>query len=345
MAKLFNYVCIIVIIISTISLTTSTVDGFNNSQKQEYRATQKVIIVSARDDLFQSDALSFLMQGFVEYLNTDQITQAVIDNIEIDMQPDEILSITKFDVNFATQTIQITVVSTNPNQAATIARAWGTQLVEFREHENSNLRDRDRIFAYLVGDAMIVENNDYSQVTIQPQSYGATACFYRAPWEDRFYTDINNIGNLIEKPDNICSDISTLVLEEGDLLVFKLTVRNNGHTPILTTGSFPGTVYQFDQQFDSFDHLENGEAWQVGINCQGDHRDFPWRWRLGLENLADVNNNPVYQDTFHYLEENTQQWENPSVRNCWAGLIHKDMTDSSSQLTVGHRSIQIVSVD
>lgn len=204
---------------------------------------------------------------------------------------------------------------------------------------------------------LTIEDGGLPQMEIRAQTTGATVCFYRLPWEERFYTDMDNIGDLLEKPEGSCSNVSTLTLEQGDLLVFKLTVRNYGRTPVRTIGPFPGTVYQIDQQSNSLGYLEKDGVWRIGINCQGTLSDFPWRWGIGIlgENLTEVND-PAFDDTFYYLEPDAQSevWgairmteilEERNPRSCWAGLIHEGVNIDPFQRTVGTRQIKIVPVD
>ena len=202
-----------------------------------------------------------------------------------------------------------------------------------------------------------IENGGLPQMEIMAQTTGATVCFYRVPWEERFYSEMDNLGDLIDLPEGSCSDVSTLTLEQGDLLVFKLTVRNYGRTPVRTIGPFPGTVYQINQQSNSLGYLDKDGVWRIGIDCAGTTSDFPWRWGIGTpnKNLTEVND-PEFDDTFYYLEADAQSevWgairmmeilEERNPRNCWAGLIHEGVNIDPFQRTVGTRPIKLVPVE
>lgn len=210
-----------------------------------------------------------------------------------------------------------------------------------------------------------IEQGGLPQMEIMAQNTGATVCFYRVPWEDRFYSIEGNLGDLIDLPEGSCSDVSTLTLEQGDLLVFKLTVRNYGRTPVRTIGPFPGTVYQDTQQSNSLGFLEKDGVWRVGINCQGTTSDFPWRWAIGVpdENLDTVFDKEL-NETFYYLDAAAEDEEDRGIqsevwgairmteileernpRNCWAGLIHEGVNIDPFQSTVGTRPIKLVPVE
>lgn len=149
--NLLDYVRIIVrrgwIIVLAMILTAGAAYGFSKVQTEEYRATQKVLLLPARNDLGLSETLRILLRSFVEYLNTDQVAQAVITELELDMQPGELRSNATINSDPTTLTIQIDVDLTDGDQAAAIATEWGNQLVDFREEENSGLRIEDRIHA------------------------------------------------------------------------------------------------------------------------------------------------------------------------------------------------------
>ena len=155
--NLLDYVRIIVrrgwIIVLAMILTAGAAYGFSKVQTEEYRATQKVLLLPARNDLGLSETLRILLRSFVEYLNTDQVAQAVITELELDMQPGDLRSNTTINSDPTTLIIQIDVDLTDGDQAAAIATEWGNQLVEFRDQENSNLRIEDRIEARLLDNA------------------------------------------------------------------------------------------------------------------------------------------------------------------------------------------------
>ncbi|NDJ84951.1 MAG: hypothetical protein GYB66_03605, partial [Chloroflexi bacterium] len=140
------------------------------------------------------------------------------------------------------------------------------------------------------------------QVEIAPQNVGATVCFSTLPWDDRYYTDGEVQGDPVEMPEGSCSELTTLTLEEGDLLVFKLSVWNFGDTRVRTMGPFAGTVYQFDQLASTLGYLPSDGTFRIGITCETAIDQYPWRWALGTPaDLTKVEDREL-NDTFYYLE-------------------------------------------
>jgi capsular polysaccharide biosynthesis protein len=155
--NLLDYVRIVVrrgwIIVLAIILTSGAAFGLSKLQTEEYRATQKVLLLPARNDLGLSETLRILLRSFVEYLNTDQVAGVVIEELQLDIQPGDLRSDTTINSDPTTLTIQIDVDLPDGPQAADIATEWGRQLVLFRDQENSTLRQEDRIKAQLLDTA------------------------------------------------------------------------------------------------------------------------------------------------------------------------------------------------
>jgi hypothetical protein len=198
-----------------------------------------------------------------------------------------------------------------------------------------------------------IQDGGLPQAEITPQVTGGVVWFDHMPYDDSYYTTREAEGKPIPYPEGVASDLSTVTMVQGELLVFKLTVHNYGSTPIRTAGPFPGTVYQFDQTSASLGAYEESGAWRIGINCDTAYSDFPWRWALGsLDQLTAVHDDETGH-TYYYLEpgQRSEVWgairmtaiysaRNPQY--CWAGLIHEDVGIPPFQSRVGEREIQLV---
>ncbi len=203
--------------------------------------------------------------------------------------------------------------------------------------------------------SLSIRDGGLPQVEIVPQAAGAVVYFGTMPYDGRYYTDLDTEGERIPKPEGVISDLTTLTMPLGDLLVFKLTVSNYGATPVRTAGPFPGTVYQFSQRAASLEAYEESGAWRIGINCDTAYSDFPWRWALApLEELQAVYDEET-GETYYYLlpGQRAEVWgairmtEIRKARNpqeCWAGLIHEDVGIPAFQSRVGAREIELVTV-
>ena len=200
---------------------------------------------------------------------------------------------------------------------------------------------------------LVIRDGGLPQVEIVPQTTGAVVYFGRMAYDERYFTSLAVEGERLAKPEGVISDLTTLTLAQGDLLVFKLTVHNYGATPIRTAGPFPGTVYQFEQTAASLEAYEESGAWRIGINCHTAYSDFPWRWALGsLDELQTVYDDER-DETYYYLlpGQQAEVWgairmtEIRKARNpqeCWAGLIHEDVGIPPFQSRVGAREIELV---
>ncbi len=188
---------------------------------------------------------------------------------------------------------------------------------------------------------------------IVPQATGGVVFFDQVPYDENYYTNAGMQGEKIAYPEGVASEVTTLTMVQGDLLIFKLTVNNYGSTPIRTAGPFPGTVYDFNQTAASLEAYEESGAWRVGLNCHTAYSDFPWRWALGpLDELTAVYDAEA-DETYYYLQpgQRAEVWgairmsEIRKARNpqeCWAGLIHEDVGIPPFQSRVGAREIELV---
>ncbi len=188
---------------------------------------------------------------------------------------------------------------------------------------------------------------------IIPQAVDADVFWVSVPYDERFFSDADTIGDLIalqDIPDVVSQNEVTVPY--GDMLVFRLTVNNYSDIPIRTTHPAVGTVYQQTQRTASVDALEEPGAWRVGIACDTSLTDYPYRWALANESdlitIADQQTGRDYQ----YLSANTStvvwgairmteinEFANPQT--CYAGLIHEGVNVSVENRFVGAIEVQI----
>jgi len=200
---------------------------------------------------------------------------------------------------------------------------------------------------------LTIKDGGIPQMEFAPQTTGGAVYYETIPYRDEYHTTSAQTGELLEKPEGVISDLSTLTVIQGDLLVFKLTVTNYGRTPVRTAGPFPGTVYDFNQNFATLGAYEEAGGWRVGIKCDTSLSDYPWRWAIApLAELEQVYNEAEDQ-TYYYLMpgERSEVWgavrlteivaaQNP--QDCWAALIHEQVEIPENQGNFGPREIKIV---
>ncbi len=114
-----------------------------------YRATQVVLVQPSRNDLGLAEATIRLLNSYRTYLDSREIGARVINNLQLDMTPDELKSRVVITVGQIDLTIRIDVDNEDPDIANRVAREWGSQLVEYRFRQNQTVRREDRIDAIM----------------------------------------------------------------------------------------------------------------------------------------------------------------------------------------------------
>jgi capsular polysaccharide biosynthesis protein len=152
--NLFDYGRILIrrawIVVLAVVLVSGAAYGFSRTQAVEYKATQKVAILPARNDLGLVETLRSVMQNYVEYLYTNLRADEVIRRNQFDMTAGDLRSHATINSDPTTMIIQIDVELEDPQMAQDAALTWGQLLVEFRNERNSDLRQEDRIEAELL---------------------------------------------------------------------------------------------------------------------------------------------------------------------------------------------------
>jgi hypothetical protein len=202
---------------------------------------------------------------------------------------------------------------------------------------------------------LTIRNGGTPRAEIVPQFVGVDVVFAVQPYEDRFFSTAERLGDLVDPPDAPQDlALTALTVPVGDMLVFKLTVENYSDVPIRTSGPPPGTVYNQDQRAATFKAFDESGAWRVGIDCTTAETDYPWRWGLGTVETDGIyaETDPQSDNTYLFLEPGAQvvvwgavrltEIEARNPQNCWAGLIHEDVEVSEQNRNVGSREVELV---
>ncbi len=131
-------------------LTAASAYLISRQQTPVYRSTQLVLIQPARTDLGLTEALIRLMQSYRVYLSSTDRAQQVIDVLDLDMTPGDLLAAATFTADSSRFTMQIDIDLTDGDMANDIAYEWGNLLVQYRNQENQTVQQSDRITALLV---------------------------------------------------------------------------------------------------------------------------------------------------------------------------------------------------
>lgn len=118
-------------------------------QTPVYRSIQKVLIQPARIDLSLTESSRSLLNNLSEYLNSSLRAAEVIDSLNLDMTPEQLLGNVDIVAVPISLSIEIGVDLPDGEMANRVARAWGERLVLFRDQENQKNRREDQVNALL----------------------------------------------------------------------------------------------------------------------------------------------------------------------------------------------------
>lgn len=144
-------------------LTAAAAFGFSRMQTPVYEASARLLITS-RPDFGQAQAVRIRLRDMAAWLSSSLRAQDVIDQLQLDMQPQTLLG----DVTVAAATsesiIQINVENSDPSLAQDIARVWAEQLIALRLEENAELRAEDRIEAELIDNPTVALESPQTKI-------------------------------------------------------------------------------------------------------------------------------------------------------------------------------------
>jgi capsular polysaccharide biosynthesis protein len=137
------------IIVVLAAIAAASAYFLSTQQPTVWRATQRVLIQPERADLGLTESATRLLANYAAYLDSEQIAQRVIDELQLDMLASELMSKKNIAPIQISLQIQIDVDMEQPELAAAVARQWGLVLVDFRNRANQEALRQDRIGASL----------------------------------------------------------------------------------------------------------------------------------------------------------------------------------------------------
>ena len=127
-------------------LTAIATYGFSTMQTPVYKSTARLLITS-RPDFGQTQATKSLLRDYAAWMRSSFRAQDVIDEMKLDADPYSLLGDVSIAPSSDSNIIIIEVENSDPDLANDLARAWGNQLIYWRNDENAGLRQEDRIQA------------------------------------------------------------------------------------------------------------------------------------------------------------------------------------------------------
>jgi capsular polysaccharide biosynthesis protein len=133
-------------------LTAAAAFGYSKMQTPIYKSSLRMLVQPARTDFGQAQAAKQLLRGYVQWINSSYRARQVIDALQLDMTPQDLLS----DISVATDdssfVVQINVENTDPDLANDIVRTWGNLFIQWRIDDNVNQRREDWVDAEFIDD-------------------------------------------------------------------------------------------------------------------------------------------------------------------------------------------------
>ena len=140
------------VIIVLMALTAAAAFGFSKMQTPVYQSNLRMLVQPSRTDFGQAQAAKTLLTSYEQWLYSSYRAQAVINNLQLDMTPGELLSDVRVASDGNSFIISLSVDNTDPNLANDIARAWGNELIMWQNANNDKLNKDDRITIEFVDD-------------------------------------------------------------------------------------------------------------------------------------------------------------------------------------------------
>lgn len=117
-----------------------------------YKSTVEIQVRPARTDFGQAQAAKQLLGSYEAWLDSSYRARDVIDRLELDMLPRELLSDVRIASDVNQLLIKIEVENPDGDLANDIAREWASVFLLWRNEQNQMVRMEDRIDAEVLDD-------------------------------------------------------------------------------------------------------------------------------------------------------------------------------------------------
>lgn len=135
-------------------LTAVAAFGFSKIQTPVYESNIRILVQPARTDFGQAQAAQQLLRGYVQWINSSYRAATVIDELKLDMIPNQLLSDVEVASDDSSFVVRINVENSDPDLANDIARTWGNTFIQWRIDDNATQRKEDRVDAEFIDDPL-----------------------------------------------------------------------------------------------------------------------------------------------------------------------------------------------
>ncbi len=134
------------------ALTAGSAYIFSAAQTPVYTSTAFVGVQPSRPDFGLSQAAKGLLRYYVTVIDTEKYAARVIDRLQLDLAPGQLLADSTIASDDSRFVIQIEVENTNGDTANNIARVWAEEFRAWRDAENASVQREDQVAAVLLDD-------------------------------------------------------------------------------------------------------------------------------------------------------------------------------------------------
>jgi len=117
-----------------------------------YRSTIEILVQPARSDFGQAQAAKQLLGPYEAWLYSSYRAEQVINTLQLDMVPRELLADVRIADDINQLTIKIEVENPDGEEANRIAWAWANMFLDWRNQQNQEVRREDRIDSEILDD-------------------------------------------------------------------------------------------------------------------------------------------------------------------------------------------------
>ena len=140
------------LIILVAVLTAAAAFVFSKIQSPVYESSLRLLVQPARTDFGQAQAAKQLLRGYVQWIRSSYRAATVIDQLQLDLTPSQLLSDVEVASDDSSFVIQLNVENSDPDLANDIARTWGNVFVQWRIDDNATQRKEDRVDVEFIDD-------------------------------------------------------------------------------------------------------------------------------------------------------------------------------------------------
>jgi capsular polysaccharide biosynthesis protein len=132
------------------ALTAGSAYVFSAAQTPVNKSTAFVGVQPSRPDFGLSQSTKTLLRYYVSVIDTETFAARVIDRLQLDLAPGQLLADSTISSDDSRFVIQIDVENTNGDLANDIARAWAEEFRAWRDSENATIQREDQVEAVLL---------------------------------------------------------------------------------------------------------------------------------------------------------------------------------------------------